>query len=386
MYRKFTIRPFSRKGHAAAGALLASVLVLSSCGSDNADSSKASKAEAHTEVAELPPNKLAALASKEMMSLGGPASWTGAESSPPPAKDKSVGFMPCNLQIEVCRFEADQFKEAAEAIGFEGKLIDGGGDPTKMQSAVDIALNQGIDCLITMSAPVRDIAPQVARMRADNIPIVEAFGGQDGDVVLGVNQKNAGAALASYVLTHGGGDIIVSNFPQLHELTIRTEGFVEYINRFGGDKAKIVAREDFTLAELGPGQEAKTRALVARHPTATWFYSSADVGTYTPLEVAKQEGRQLKGLGFDGEPAAYADLRDGDDKGRGTTATISWALDWVVWSSVDECNRAMQGEPTGVNKDHPIMLTDHTNVPASDGYEASVDFRTKFKELWASGS
>jgi len=364
-------------------AVITSMLMLVGCGgSESGSNSASSEDEGHTAVAELPPDELAALASKEMMSLGDPVGWAGAESSPAPAKGKTVGFMPCNLQIEVCRFMADQFKDAASTIGFTPKVVDGGGDPTKEQAAVDIAINQGIDCMITMAAPIRDIAPQVARMRNKKIPTVEAFAGQDGDVLVGVNQKNAGAALASYVITHGGGDIIVTNFPQLHELTVRTEGFIDYIKRFGGDKAKIVAQEDFTLAELGPGQEPKTRALLAKYPKAEWFYAPADSGLYAPLEVASQGERSLKGLGFDGEKAALADIRDGDGKGRGQTATISWGLDWVVWSSVDECNRAMQGEKTGVNKDHPIMMTDQANLPEGGSYEPSFDFRKRFRELW----
>lgn len=377
--------PLRPKSHqAAALALVAGIALLSACGSkDSGEKDTArSKAEEHTAVAELPPEQLASQAEKEMLSLGGDAGWDGADSSPPPAKGKTVAFMPCNLQITVCRSMEENFKEAAETIGFKANVLDGQGDPTKEQAAVDAALNKGIDCLITMAAPVRDIAPQAATMRQENIPIIEAFGGQDGDVSVGVNQQNAGAALASYVLTHGGGDIIVTGLPQLHEISLRTEGFVDYIERFGEGTAKIVGQEDFTLAELGPGQEAKTRALLAKYPTAEWFVAGADSILYTPLDIAKQEGRKIKGLAFDGEEAAYADLRDGTNAGRGQTATISWALDWVVWSSVDECNRAMQSEPTGVNKDHPIKLTDASNVPPGGSFEPSFDFRAKFKELW----
>jgi ABC-type sugar transport system substrate-binding protein len=282
----------------------ASVLALAACGSSSTStkttSAAAAKRTAQTAVANQSPTKLSNQAMQGMMSLGGPVRWEGANSGPPPQKGKSVAIMPCSLQIQVCQYIAKQFKEAASAAGFEPKVIDGQSDPTKEQAGVDVALNQGIDCLITMAAPVRDVAPQAKRMRAQHIPIVEAFAGQDGDVVVGVNQRNAGAALASYVLTHGGGNIIVTNTPQLPELTLRTNGFVDYINKFGKGKAKIVGRGDFTLQELGPGQEAKTKALIARYPNATWLYTPSDAVAYAPLDTAKQEGHPLKGRGFDG--------------------------------------------------------------------------------------
>jgi hypothetical protein len=44
----------------------------------------------------------------------------------------------------------------------------------------------------------------------------------------------------------------------------------------------------------------------------------------------------------------------------------------------------MQDQPADVNKDQSIQVFDSSNVPASGGYEPSVDFRSKFKSLWGS--
>ena len=59
-------------------------------------------------------------------------------------------------------------------------------------------------------------------------------------------------------------------------------------------------------------------------------------------------------------------------------------LDWVAWSAIDECNRALNDEPTGVNKDHPIELTTQENVPPADvnAYHPSLDFKTESEQLW----
>ena len=72
-------------------------------------------------MANLPPDQLAKQAQDEMMSLGGPVRWEGADTSPPPAKDKTAAVMPCSLQLDVCRFIAGAFGDGAKAIGWNSR-------------------------------------------------------------------------------------------------------------------------------------------------------------------------------------------------------------------------------------------------------------------------
>lgn len=382
---------WQRKGHfAIALAMTISAFALASCGGDDeGNGGEAEELGAATKVADLPPKQLAQQAQQEIMSLGGPVRWEGADSSPPPAEDVTAAVMPCSLALEVCRFIADSFKEGAAAIGWDSTVIDGRSDPATEQKAVDAALNEGADCVVTFAAAVRDIKPQLERARSMDVPVVEAFAGNDGDVIIGLNYENAGAALAAYVIEHGGGEVLVTNIPQLPELTRRTNGFVDYIDEFGGNKTKVVDQEDFTIADIGPGQEAKMRAMLERNPNAEWVYAPFDGAGYALLDTAKQAGRgNMKGVSFDGDPPAYADIRSGPNKGRGQLATISWGLDWVAWSAIDECNRALNDQETEVNRDHPIELTIQENVPSADlnVYVPSLDFKKKFRQLWGVGS
>lgn len=376
---------WKRKGQLTIASVMAiTAITLVSCGGDDGDGERETEGGAATKVADQPPAELAEQAQDEMMSLGGPVRWQGAESSPPPAEDVNVGIMPVSLQLEVGRFIADSTEEAATTIGWESTLIDGQSDPATEQRAVDAALNQGIDCLVTFAAAVRDIRPQLERARSMDVPVVEAFAGDEGDIIIGLNYENAGAALASHVIEQGGGEILVTNIPQLPELTRRTNGFVDYIEKFGDENTRVVDEEEFTIADIGPGQEAKMRAMLDQNPNAEWVYAPFDGALYPLLDTAQQEGRDnMKGVSFDGDPPAYADLRNGPDQGRGQVATISWGLDWVAWSAVDECNRALNDEETEVNEDHPIELTTEENVPKdADVYVPSFDFKAKFKELW----
>lgn len=372
-----------------AGSFIVVVLAMAvaSCGDDDddADAEREREGGAATEVADLPPDELVAQAKDEMMSLGGPAEWQGADASPPVAEDVTVALLPVSLQLEVGRFIAAKFEEAAQAIGWDYVILDGQSDPPTEQAAVDAALDQGIDCLGTFAAAVRGFTPQLERAREMGVPVVEAFAGNEGDIIIGLNYENAGAVLGAFVIEEGGGEVLVTNIPQLPELTRRTNGFVEYIEEWGGEDTRVVAEEEHTVADIGPGQETMMRAMLDRHPDAEWVYAPFDEALYPMLEFAQQAGRDnMKGVSFDGDPGAFADLRDGPDAGRGQLATISWGLDWVAWSIVDECNRALNDEETEVNRDHPIELTTEENVPSPDVdvYVPSLDFESQFKELW----
>jgi ABC-type sugar transport system substrate-binding protein len=103
--------------------------------------------------------------------------------------------------------------------------------------------------------------------------------------------------------------------------------------------------------------------------------------TLTPLlQTAQQRGRsEIRGVSFDGEEVAYADIR----KGGPQTATINWGLEWVAWAGIDECNRALNKAETGVNKDFPIQLSDKTNVPApNQKYDIGFDFKSHYTQMW----
>jgi ABC-type sugar transport system substrate-binding protein len=96
--------------------------------------------------------------------------------------------------------------------------------------------------------------------------------------------------------------------------------------------------------------------------------------------VVDQRGRkEIKGISFDGEDVSYHSIRTGGSQ----AATISWGLEWVSWAGIDECNRALNKTPVGVNKDFPIQLTDATNVPPEGKkYDIGFDFKGKYKAMW----
>jgi ABC-type sugar transport system substrate-binding protein len=324
--------------------------------------------------------------SRAPLDVGGVA-WSGAESSPPPVKGATVAVMPCPLAYSVCKYLFDSAAAAAKEIGWEAIPIDNKGDPAVAQKGVDAAINRGVKCVLTLAHPARDIKAQIARGKPQGIAFVTGFSDDPkafgGDVGYGLDYAAAGALLGAYVIANGGGGIVIFNAPQDPQLTARINGFKAFIDKYGGPNTKIIDSEEFSLAQGGQGEITKMQAVLTKYPKDSfkWVIAPFDE-TLTPLlETAQQRGRtEIKGVSFDGEEVAYADIR----KGGPQVASISWGLEWVAWAGIDECNRALNHAEVGVNKDFPIQLTDSSNVPAANvKYDPGFDFKSHYIKMWS---
>jgi len=374
-------------GLACAGALLAAA----GCGSSDSGSDQAGGSSSGGDNANVTAAKeLVAAGLKGTMSrsAGGDVAWAGASTSPPPFPNGKVGILACPLAVEACDRISTAAKEAATELGWEAFIVDGRGDPSVQQAGVETMINRRVNCIVSLAAPARVFAPQIERATQQGIKVFTGFaddprqyGGHGG---IAPDNVKAGEMLAAYVIANGGGKVLVFDAPQDPQLAERTQGFKQYLEEHGG--GEIVDTVDFALTEIGPGEATKMKAALQRHPRGTidWVISPFDA-TLTPLlQAARELGRtEIKGLSFDADQSSLEDLRNDPDSGQ--VATLSWSYEWVSWATIDECNRALQGEPVNVNKDFPIRLIDKTNVPPPGGRDQpQFDFVGRFKEMWQS--
>lgn len=372
---------------ACVGALLAAAGCGSSDGGSDGTSGSTSGGD-NANVAAAKQLVAAGLEGTMSRSDGGKVAWAGASTSPAPFPNGKVGILACPLAVEACDRISSAAKQAATELGWDAFIVDGRGDPSVQQAGVETMINRGVNCIVSLAAPARVFAPQIARAEKQGIKVFTGFaddprqyGGQGG---IGPDNVKAGEMIAAYVVANGGGKVLVFDAPQDPQLAQRTEGFKKYLNEHGG--AEIVDTVDFDLTEIGPGEATKMKAALQRHPSGTidWVLSPFDA-TLTPLlQAARELGRtEIKGISFDADQSSLEDLRNDPDSGQ--VATLSWSYEWVSWATIDECNRALQGAPINVNKDFPIRLIDKTNVPPPGGRDQpQFDYVSRFKQMWQS--
>jgi ribose transport system substrate-binding protein len=384
--RKLVKHNSRRRRLAAAAPLIVAATLLASCGSDSSGgggSTTGGGGGAKADTAQFDQLVQAATAGGMSRDVLGGVRWAGAEDSPPPARGVTVGVMPCLLVLESCQVLGRNAEEAAAAMGWRSIVVDGRGDPGLEQAAVDSLINRGVKCIVSLAVPGRDYKAQIARAKEKGIHTVVGFADDPrpfgGDSLVDLDQENTGEVLGAYIMANGGGGLVTFNAPQDPQLTKRTQGTARYVEEHGGE---VVQQQDFALSQLGQGQIPMMQAILQRHPKGTikWVVAPFDEALPPLIQVAKQQGRdEIRFLAFNGSQVALDSIRDD----AGQAATISWALDWVSWAAIDECNRAIQGAPTGVNTDFAVQLTDRDNVPPKgESWEPEFDFRSEYKKRW----
>lgn len=315
----------------------------------------------------------------------GSVRWSGAEISPKPVEDATVAIVPCPMMLAVCQGLYKDAKAAAAAIGWETLVVDTKGDPAATQRAVDAAINRGVQCVLMLGSPSRDIRAQIQRGKEKDIAFVAGFSDDPrdygGDVGFGLDQASAGKLLGAYVVANGGGKIIVFNAPAFPQLAERLQGFKDYIAEHGGDTAEVLEEVEFNVGAGAPDLITKMQAMLTKYPKDSfqWVIAPYDEAVVPLLATARQRDRsEIKALGFDGADVALQSI----SQGTGQSATINWGLEWVAWAGIDECNRAMNGADVGVNTDFPIQLTTASNATPGARYDPGFDFKTRYQKLW----
>lgn len=98
----------------------------------------------------------------------------------------------------------DRFYEsAADALGWEVDIVDGGADPRKIARATQNFINQGVDAIITTSTEAAIMRPQLQRAQERNIPWISTNGGvEESDLFTAQYQEDEyqmGRQLADHI-------------------------------------------------------------------------------------------------------------------------------------------------------------------------------------------
>jgi ribose transport system substrate-binding protein len=373
-------------------ALLIATVALSACGSDDeADSGEsATKSNGNSIVAEA---KQSVEAAKEPLT-----EWTGPEASPAPQDGKVIHVISCSPDTEGCQRDVDGAVEAAEAIGWEVKKVQTDGTPQEFVNTMNEAMDSGVDGIIAASFPVAAISTALERAEKEGVPVVTMISGNEspavgadfkGGLFAEVNAagERQGELVADWIISATNGEAKVG---VLHEkdfpiIVQRVDGFTQRFADCDGCEIKDVL--NVPVSVLAKDATPTVLQFIRANPDVNYFYSSYDGGAIFAIQGIKQAGAadKVPAIGVEGN-SPNLDLIRKDDVQRATVAVPS---EWIGWAAVDQLNRAFNGEPpaeqwTPEGGGIPSKIIDKTNLPPEGEVFTgdSVDFRTKFEELW----
>ncbi len=375
------------KAVASISAMLLAALALTSCSGGTDDSTTAEDSGSN--------NSISASAEE---ALDRAFAGVGSDLSDLEATEVEDGLtfyvMSCGEQNPTCAAPAAAMLEAAEAAGWNANLVDGKLNPEGFATAIRQAIAGGADVLVPVGIGCGAAAAAFQEAAAAGVTIIGGGGVDDCDPKVWDSERlwlpdmppffyTFGGLMADYAYGKNDGEVkavVINSTTNVWGPWI-TESFETQLDALGGGEIlEVVDISDPETADNSYLQKV-TSALLA-NPDANTLIVPTDGYLVTGLATAIEQAGfadQLTVIGAFGSEGAIDMIRNGQP---GITATVALGTDWEAWGSIDTAIRIRNGQEAAyIGQSIQVIDADH-NMPASGGYEGSIDFRAAFLESW----
>jgi ribose transport system substrate-binding protein len=375
-------RKFMRHSPIALLALVAA-LAVGGCGDDDGDETAAVGAGA---LASSDASRAVTEARKPLSDFDGPREPPGEV---PAGKELAVIFpLPAPLpQRAVAGVE-----EAAGAIGWRTRAIDGRGTPAGYVGAVEQAISRKVDGIVLVAMPVPLLQGQIEKAAGAGIPttaILPAL--PDGDAEpqefglfdwVSADHAHQGRVLGQWVASDapGGAKAIRLTSPEFPDLTRESEQFEAALKQ-AGDHHEVVETIESPVTDLfgGPQGVQRLAAALRKHRDLTHAFILSESWSQIWLQAKKLTGRtDVVGLGSDGDVSVPL-VAKGEPLVMIGPDTLSYG-----WYAVDSMIRAFNDRPAigGYTPRSQLVDTSNAKDVEGEGITAGYDFRAAWRTLW----
>ena len=321
------------------------------------------------------------------------APWDGPKTGPKAAKNKTIIYVAQTMQNGGVAGAAAGVKEAAKAIGWKVRVIDGQGTTAGMADAMSQAVTLKPAGIVVGGFDPATVKSSIDAAKAAKIPVIgwhaAATSGPQPSLGLYSNVTTLRADVskisADWVIadSKGEGGVVIftdSSIPfaegKSQEIKAEIETcpslkLLEYANIPIGDSISTLVA-------------SKTTALLAQYGDK-WTHSiSINGGLYiTPMAAALRSAGK-SGTGFphnvgagDGSADEYQRITAGEYQ----SVTVPEPLTMQGWQIVDEFNRAFAGQKASGYV--PVVhLVTKDNAGTSTVWDPQNGYRTQYKKIW----
>jgi ABC-type sugar transport system substrate-binding protein len=321
------------------------------------------------------------------------APWDGPKSGPKAAKGKTIIYVAQTMQNGGVAGAAAGVQEAAKAIGWTVRIIDGQGTPSGISAAMNQAVTLKADGIVVGGFDPATTKAEIAAAKKAGIPVIgwhaAATSGPQKSLGLFTNVTTLRADVskisADWVIadSKGVGGVVIftdSSIPFAEGKSQEIKAEVETCSSL-----KILEYANIPIGDsISTLVAAKTAALVAKYGDQ-WTHSiSINGGLYiTPMAAALRAAGK-KGTDYprnvgagDGSADEYARITAGEFQ----SVTVPEPLTMQGWQIVDEFNRAFQNRKASGYV--PVVhLVTKANAGTSTVWDPQNGYRTEYKKIW----
>ncbi len=321
--------------------------------------------------------------------------WTGPTTGPAAQTGKTIVYVSADQRNGGALGVSEGVKEAAAAIGWEMRVIDGQGSVSGRSSAMQQAIALQPDGIILGTVDANEQAEAIRQADAAGIKVVgwhstASTGPSDKHPIftnITTDPLEISRAAASLAVADSNGTAGVVIFTDsVYEIAIaKSDAMAEVIKACEG--CKILSVEDTPLAEASTRMPPLTNALLQRFGD-DWTYSLTindlpyDFMAPALISAGKPQDGQPRNISAgDGSEAAFQRIQQNFYQ----YATVAEPLNLHGWQAVDEMNRAFAGEADS-GFVVPVHLFTPENIQEDGGanlaYDPGNGYRDVYRGIW----
>jgi ribose transport system substrate-binding protein len=262
---------------------------------------------------------------------------------------------------------------AGKALGWNVKVRDGGGDPTKLVAAINAFANEKVEALMICSYGTEGAERAAQQMKSEGTPIIQIAGEAPPSpiftAVYAEDEHKMGELLAENIVEENGGAAKIGDITLTiaYATKVREEALKEVVGRSKG--SEIAASAPFDLADpVGSTQEAVGNMLVA-HPDINSVFAVSDINVLPAAAAIEAKRSDAKVYSFFSDPSTLEAMSEG--KPIGSVLDVNLAVTPLV--AIDQLLGFFEkGTPIDKNALTPEMLEYSIVTPESAPPEGKV--------------
>jgi ribose transport system substrate-binding protein len=323
--------------------------------------------------------------------------WTGPTTGPKAQGKKLVIYVSADQKNGGASGVGDGTQEAAKAIGWDFRILDGQGSVPARSSALTQAIALKPDGIILGTIDAAEQAPIIEQAVAAGIKVVGWHAGPGPgkiDAVPGVftnittdpNEVAKASGLYAVVDSVGTAGVILFTDSIYAIATAKTNAEKAAIEGCKG--CKVLSIEDTPIGDLSNRMGQLTTSLLAKYGKA-WTYSIGVNDLYFDFAAPSLVSAGVDpAIGYprqiaagDGSVPAFQRIRQKQYQ----LATVAEPLHLHGWQCIDEMNRALAGQPPSGYVAH-VHLFINANIDKDGGAQNIFDpgngYKDEYKKIW----
>ncbi|MEU9145481.1 substrate-binding domain-containing protein [Streptomyces sp. NPDC048349] len=317
-------------------------------------------------------------------------SWRGPTSGPPAVPRRTVVYVAQTMTNPGVAGVAKGVEEAAKAIGWQVRVIDGEGTPAGIQAALGQAVTLKPAGIVIGGFDPRLTSQQMARAAAARIPVIGwhavASPGPSRDPGLFTNittkVEDVARISADWIIARSGGDAGVVLFSD--DSIPFAKNKAELIRRelASCSGVRVLSYENIPIPDASSRTPQAVSSLLSRFRDE-WTYSVAinDLYFADAAPALRAAGEPGQGPPFnigagDGDASAFQRINSGQFQ----AATVPEPLNQQGWQIVDEFNRAFAGRPAS-GYVAPAHIATAENTGGATSWDPS-GYREAYRKIW----